>query len=313
MKSFAMVFPGQGSQSIGMLSNLYEEYSEIKNYFYQASSILKYDLWNLIKNGCKEELNKTWKTQPAILTASVAIYNLWIKKSGMFPKIMTGHSLGEYSALVCAKAIDFSQAIQLVELRGKLMQRAVSNRSTLMNVILGLKYEVVMKICKNISNNKIVEITNFNTPTQIVISGDKEAVEEASKKCKSIGAKKVITLQVSVPAHCTLMKLAKKSFFNFLKKINFKSPFIPVISSTDVTLHSSPKNICNSLLRNLYTPVQWVDCINLIKKKNIFNILEIGPGTILTNLIKKIENTIKVFSINSKSELITIIKKYKME
>lgn len=307
MKPFAMVFPGQGSQSIGMLDKFGIKYPEIKNYFDEASSILKYDLWKLIEKGPLKELNKTYKTQPAILVSSVSIYKTWIKKGGTLPNIMTGHSLGEYSALVCSKSLKFSDAIKLVELRGKIMQNSIPKETGSMKAIIGLDKNKILEICNNISIKNKVEISNFNAPKQIVISGYKEAVEKVGLICKKMKAL-VISLPISIPAHCALMKSAAKKFKYILNKISFQVPQIPVFNSVNLVFNNSSNQIIKYLVEQMYKPVLWDKCIQYIYKKNIFTFLEVGPGKILSKLIKQNLKSVITISINNENNLLKAIK-----
>lgn len=303
---FAMVFPGQGSQSVGMMSNFDLKEQEIKNTFNSASSILGYDLLQLIQNGPTTELNKTYITQPALLACSTAIYRLWIKNCDKKPKLIAGHSLGEYTALVCSGVIKFTEAIKLVELRGILMQESVPEGIGAMKVIIGLNNNLITQACKESSGDQVVNPVNFNSPEQVVISGHKEAVERATVICKKMGAKLILSLPISVPAHSILMKSASNKLNQALKKIKFKKPNIPIINNVDVKYLSDPYLIKKALVRQIYNPVLWVDVIKFITKK-INHLIEIGPGKILTKLSKKIVNNIKLNSINSQKNLLTII------
>ncbi|WMY97060.1 MAG: ACP S-malonyltransferase [Arsenophonus sp.] len=303
MSNFVMVFPGQGSQSIGMLSDLANKFTIVKETFNEASDVLGYNLWNLVQNGCKEKLNITWKTQPAILCASVAIFRLWQKKYGTIPQLMAGHSLGEYSALVCAEVIDFKSAIKLVELRGKLMQKSVPIGKGAMCAIIGLKDSLILSLCKKASEGEIVEIVNFNSPAQVVIGGEKNAVNRAAILCKTFGAKKIFPLPLTVPSHCQLLKEASKKLKKILQNIVFKKPKIDVINNVDVKIENSVEKIKDALVRQLYKPVRWVEIMNVIKKRRIKNLVEIGPGKILTGLSKRTLSTIHAIAINDTESL----------
>ncbi|MGP1930556.1 MAG: ACP S-malonyltransferase [Arsenophonus sp. ET-YP4-MAG3] len=307
MSNFAMIFPGQGSQFLGMLSDLAKEFIIIEETFSKSSNILGYDLWDLVQNGPKEELNKTWKTQPALLSASVAIFKVWKKKKGKMPKLMAGHSLGEYSALVCADVIDFKSAIKLVELRGKLMQESVQIGVGAMYVIIGLNNELVLTLCQQASQNQIVSIVNFNSPEQVVIAGEKSAIKRTVKLCKAAGAKYTLPLPISVPSHCILMKPAAKKLSQALEKIVFNKPNISIVNNVDVKIESSVDNIRCALVRQLYNPVRWTETIEFIAKQGVTQLLEIGPGKVLTNLTKHIVNTINSTSINNTASLITAL------
>lgn len=289
MESFAILFPGQGSQSIGMMSN-FQNNIEVKNIFNESSEILGYDLWKLIQYGTEKELNQTSKTQPALLASSVAIYRNWLKYNNKKPKIFAGHSLGEYTALVCSDVINFSDAIKLVELRGKFMQEVLllNNKKGSMKAIIGLNSELVIKACKEVNKiNQEVFAVNFNAPKQIIISGYEKAVEKASNLCKKMGAKLIVNLPVNIPAHSPLMKSAAKKLELELNKINFNKPNIPIVNNAYIKCEKKSKKIINALVKQMYYPVYWTKIIKFIKNKNINFFLEIGPGNVLTNLIKK--------------------------
>ncbi|MEG2830321.1 MAG: ACP S-malonyltransferase, partial [Edwardsiella sp. (in: enterobacteria)] len=255
MSTFAMVFPGQGSQTVGMLADLAAQYPVVEQTFAEASEALGYDLWSLVQQGPAEELNKTWQTQPALLTASVAIYRVWQQNHGKQPAMMAGHSLGEYSALVCAGVLDFTQAVRLVELRGKLMQQAVPAGTGAMYAIIGLDNDAIAAACAEAAQGQVVAPVNFNSPGQVVIAGEKEAVERAGAACKAAGAKRALPLPVSVPSHCALMKPAADQLAEALKAIDFHAPSCPVINNVDVTAASDADAIRDALVRQLYSPV----------------------------------------------------------
>ncbi|BAP58806.1 ACP S-malonyltransferase [Candidatus Tachikawaea gelatinosa] len=309
MKSFGMVFPGQGSQHIGMLSQLISKYPEVQETFDEASSILdNKDLWQLVQNGPREELNKTINTQPALLSASVAIFKI-LKKKKIIPQIMAGHSLGEYSALVCAKVLSFHNAIKLIKIRSELMENAVPKGTGLMMAIIGLEKKIVQKLClENKKKQEIVEISNFNSPYQIVISGNKESVKKTGIACKNIGAKHIVQLPISIPSHCSLMKPIAKKFSQYLKKVDFYPPKIPVINNVDVTIENDVNIIRKNLARQLYKPVRWIEIVQFITKKNIEKILEIGPKKVLNKLIVSITNSIETISINDYKSLSLVYK-----
>lgn len=303
MSKFAMVFPGQGSQSVGMIADLAEQSPLVKQIFAQASETLGYDLWNLVQHGPAEELNKTWQTQPALLTASVAIFRLWQQKNGKTPMVMAGHSLGEYSALVCAGVIDFNVALKLVELRGKLMQQAVPVGSGAMYAIIGLDNDAINKACTDAAQSQIVAPVNFNSPGQVVIAGSKEAVERAGEICKAAGAKRVLPLPVSVPSHCALMKPAAEKLALALQNVNFSTPQFPVINNVDVTAETAPEAIRDALVRQLYSPVRWVETVESMAGAGIEYLMEIGPGKVLTGLSKRIVSTLSAVAVNDTASL----------
>ena len=304
MKKFAMVFPGQGSQSVGMLAELAAEYPIVTKAFKQASDALGYDLWHLTQQGPTEELNKTWQTQPALLAASVAIYRVWQEKYPQFkPTAMAGHSLGEYSALVCAGALDFQEAIKLVALRGKLMQQAVPEGTGAMYAIIGLNNETIINACKQAEQGEVVSAVNFNSPGQVVIAGAKAAVERAAALCKAAGAKRALPLAVSVPSHCELMKPAAEQLANALAGIAINAPEIAVINNVDVRVESESTQICTALVRQLYSPVRWTETVEKMAQDGIEILVEIGPGKVLNGLTKRIIAELQAVSINDTTSL----------
>ncbi|MBQ0213830.1 ACP S-malonyltransferase [Proteus vulgaris] len=303
MTDFAMVFPGQGSQTVGMLAELAEQYPIVTETFAQASDVLGYSLWDLVQNGPEEELNKTWKTQPALLAASVAVWRIWQEKQGKMPQMMAGHSLGEYSALVCAGVIDFAAAIKLVELRGQLMQEAVPAGTGAMYAIIGLDNDAIAKACEEAAQGQVVSPVNFNSPGQVVIAGNKEAVERAGVLCKEAGAKRALPLAVSVPSHCALMKPAADKLAVALQEIEFKQPEIQVVNNVDVKAQTDANAIRDALVRQLYNPVRWTETVEFIAEKGITQLLEIGPGKVLTGLTKRISKEMNAAAVNDIASL----------
>ncbi|PHM75164.1 ACP S-malonyltransferase [Xenorhabdus kozodoii] len=309
MSDFAMVFPGQGSQSLGMLADLAAEFPLVEQTFAEASAVLGYDLWTLVQQGPVEELNKTWKTQPALLAASVAIWRIWQEKGGKTPSMMAGHSLGEYSALVCAGVIEFQQAIKLVELRGKLMQEAVPEGQGAMYAIIGLDNESIVRACEESAQGQVVSPVNFNSPGQVVIAGEKEAVERAGAACKAAGAKRALPLSVSVPSHCALMKSAAEQLAIALQDIVFNQPQFPVVNNVDVKVAQSADAIRDALVRQLYNPVRWTESVEYIAGLGVEQLLEIGPGKVLTGLTKRIVDTLSAVAVNDVSSLTVALNK----
>ncbi|AUY24909.1 ACP S-malonyltransferase [Mixta calida] len=303
MTQFAMVFPGQGSQTVGMLAELAAENPIIEATFKEASDALGYDLWQLTQQGPAEELNKTWQTQPALLAASVAIYRLWQQKGGQMPTMMAGHSLGEYSALVCAGVIDFADAIKLVELRGKLMQEAVPAGTGAMQAIIGLDDAAIQQACEEAAQGQVVSPVNFNSPGQVVIAGHKEAVERAGAACKAAGAKRALPLPVSVPSHCALMKPAAEKLAVALENITFNAPALPVVNNVDVKCETSPEAIRSALVRQLYSPVRWTESVEFMAAQGVTALLEVGPGKVLTGLTKRIVDTLTASAVNDSASL----------
>lgn len=309
MNTLVVVFPGQSSQRVGMLSSFASCYPSIKETFLEVSEVLGYNIWNLVQFGPVEELNKTYLAQPAILTASVAIWRIWKNQGGCIPKIMTGHSLGEYSALVCADSIDLSVAAKLVMMRGILMQEAVPYGCGAMSVIIGLSNNIVCKLCKLVSQEQIVAPACFNSSKNIVISGHKEAVDRVNFLCKRAGARHIFKLPISVPSHCSLMKPIVKKFREELEKIVIRVPSIPIINNTDVRITREPKIICDALIRQLYTPVRWNEIIQYLIHQKISKFVEIGPGKTLTNLMRNTgDHNICSLSVNDPASLIRAIK-----
>ncbi|QYM95497.1 ACP S-malonyltransferase [Dickeya ananatis] len=303
MTKFAMVFPGQGSQSVGMLAELAEQFPLIKEAFDEASSVLGYDLWQLSQQGPAEELNKTWQTQPALLTASVALWRVWQQQGGAQPTLMAGHSLGEYSALVCAGVLDFKQAVSLVELRGKLMQEAVPEGTGAMSAIIGLDNDAIATACAEAAQGQVVSPVNFNSPGQVVIAGNKEAVERAGAACKAAGAKRALPLPVSVPSHCALMEPAAHKLAQALEAVTFNAPQIPVVNNVDVRAESAPQAIRSALVRQLHNPVRWTECVEYIAAQGVSTLVEIGPGKVLTGLTKRIVDGLTATAINDPASL----------
>ncbi|OOF70951.1 ACP S-malonyltransferase [Rodentibacter caecimuris] len=299
MKKFAMVFPGQGSQTVGMLAELSTSFPIVEQTFNQASEVLGYDLWKLVQQGPAEELNKTWQTQPALLAASVAIYRVWQQQyPEAQPILMAGHSLGEYSALVCAGVINFQDAVKLVELRGKLMQQAVPEGSGAMYAIIGLDNDAIINACKQAEQGEVVSAVNFNSPGQVVIAGTKAAVERAAALCKEAGAKRALPLTVSVPSHCALMKPAADQLSEALGNISFHSPIMPVINNVDVEKAGKTSEILTALVRQLYSPVRWTETVEKMAQEGIEVLIEVGPGKVLTGLTSRIAKELKAVAVN---------------
>ncbi|MEZ8800117.1 ACP S-malonyltransferase [Vibrio splendidus] len=303
MSKFAIVFPGQGSQAIGMLADLGEQYDVVKKTFAEASEALGYDLWALVQDGPVENLNETFRTQPALLTASVAIWRVWQELGLEQPANLAGHSLGEYSALVCAGVIDFKEAIKLVELRGQLMQEAVPAGVGAMYAIIGLDDEAIAKACEEAAQDEVVSPVNFNSPGQVVIAGNKAAVERAGALCKEAGAKRALPLPVSVPSHCALMKPAADKLAVALETLEFNTPALPVINNVDVIAETDPEKIKSALVRQLYSPVRWTEGVQAMNEQGVEKLLELGPGKVLTGLTKRIVKTMTAAAVNDTASL----------
>ena len=295
--SFAAVFPGQGSQSIGMLGELAAAHPEVQQTFAEASQALGYDLWVLAQQGPEERLNATQQTQPALLAAGVAAWRTWKAVGGRDPSAMAGHSLGEYTALVCAGALDFKDAVKLVEFRGLAMQEAVPVGQGAMAAIIGLDDEAVRAACAEAAQGEVVEAVNFNAPGQVVIAGAKAAVERAGEACKARGAKRALPLPVSVPSHCALMKPAAERLAQKLAALDFKSPRIPVLHNVDVCAHADPDAIRAALKAQLHSPVRWVETVRKLAHDGMTKQMEFGPGKVLVGLAKRIDKTVECLPV----------------
>lgn len=309
MTQFAITFPGQGSQSVGMLAEMAAEYPVVKATFDEASKVLGYDLFELVMNGPAEELNKTWRTQPALLTSSVALWRVWQQLGGKTPSVMAGHSLGEYSALVCAGALAFTDAVKLVELRGLAMQDAVPAGVGAMSAIIGLENDVIAENCAKAAQDQVVEPVNFNSPGQVVIAGHKEAVERANVLMKESGAKRALPLPVSVPSHCALMKPAAEKLAAALADITVSAPVIPVINNVDVVAESEPAQIKEALVRQLFSPVRWTDTVASMAESGVELALEMGPGKVLSGLAKRIDKRVEGVAANDPASVQELVGK----
>ena len=294
--NFALVFPGQGSQSVGMLAELADAHPQVKATFQEASDALGYDLWRLIQDGPEDELGKTHITQPAMLTGGVAIWRLWQSQTDIMPAIMAGHSLGEYSALVAAGSLSLNDAVNLVADRGRFMQEAVPSGVGAMAAIIGLDDEQVIAVCKGAADDEVVTAVNFNSPGQVVIAGHAAAVERAVEGAKAAGAKRALMLPVSVPSHCSLMMPAAEQLAVRLAEITITAPVIPVLNNVDVKAESDPAAIRDALKRQLFCPVRWVDTINAIGKHGVSQLVECGPGKVLAGLNKRINKQMTAYT-----------------
>jgi [acyl-carrier-protein] S-malonyltransferase len=294
----AFVFPGQGSQSVSMLSE-FEENDIVKSTFEEASKALGYDLWQLIAKGPAEKLNQTNFTQPALLTASVALWRVWQAKSKIVPDVMAGHSLGEYSALVCAGVFSLADAVILVEKRGEFMQSCVPDGVGAMAAVIGLVDKDIINACEKAKDGQVVSAVNFNSPGQVVIAGHKEAVARAAELCKAAGAKRVLPLPVSVPSHCALMSDAAAKLETELEKVTFNTPKISVVNNVDVAKEATAAAIKLALVKQLYSPVRWSETINQLSADGIEKIVEVGPGKVLQGLNKRINKAITSVSLNT--------------
>lgn len=301
--TLAFVFPGQGSQSVGMLADMQPLNTIVHKTFAEASEILGYDLWQLVQNGPEAELNETRRTQPAMLTAGIAVWRLWQARGGPTPQYLAGHSLGEYSALVAAGALPFADAVKLVEQRGEFMQAAVPSGAGAMAAVLGLDDDAVAKACREAAGDQHVAPANFNAPGQVVIAGDTAAVERAVETAKAAGAKRAMTLPVSVPSHCELMRPAAERLAARLAEINIEAPAIPVIHNADVSTHDTAEAIRQALAAQLYQPVRWVETIQALKDRGVQRVVECGPGKVLAGLNKRIDRELETLALNDAAGL----------
>jgi len=292
MAKLAIVFPGQGSQSVGMIADLLENHQVVKDTLIEASDALDLDLTQLIVSGPVEKLNQTDKTQPALLATSVALFRLLQQESDIEIDFMAGHSLGEYSALVCAGVLNFSDALKLVKQRGEFMLQAVPEGTGAMAAILGLENQQVEQACAEAATTQVVAAVNYNSPGQLVIAGNKEAVERAIVLCKDAGAKRALPLPVSVPSHCALMQSAAEKLSKALSQIVFSTPEIAVINNVDVAIETSSDKISDALVRQLYNPVRWTETIQKLQAEGVDTVLECGPGKVLAGLSKRIDRSI---------------------
>lgn len=295
--SLAFVFPGQGSQSVGMLAALAETYPVVKQTYQEASDVLGYDLWKLVSEGSAEELNQTHITQPALLAAGIAVWRVWQEKGGAQPEILAGHSLGEYTALVAAGAISFVDGIALVAERGKYMQEAVPAGEGGMAAILGLDDDKVIALCEQAADGEVVSAVNFNSPGQVVIAGQAAAVDRAIELAKEAGAKRALKLSVSAPSHCALMQPAAERLAQKLASIDIQAPAIPVINNADVAMPVDADAIRDALVRQLHSPVRWVESVEKMSAKGVDRLVECGPGKVLVGLNKRIVKTMSAAAI----------------
>lgn len=302
--SIAFIFPGQGSQSVGMLAELATIYPQVHDTFAQASVVLGYDLWDLTQTGPEVELNQTHKTQPAMLAAGVAVWHVWQANHGTMPIMMAGHSLGEYTALVCAGALEFTDAVHLVAERGRYMQDAVPAGQGAMAAILGLEDAQVIQVCGDAACGEVVSAVNFNSPGQVVIAGTTAAVARAVELAKQAGAKRAMLLPVSVPSHCALMKPASEHLAALLDTIPLKLPKVPVLHNTDVQAYSDTQKIREALVRQLYSPVRWTETVRAIRSTGVKTLVECGPGKVLTGLNKRIERDMAILPVYDPGTLV---------
>ncbi len=301
--NLAFVFPGQGSQKIGMLAQLAAQSPIVEATFAEASAALGYDLWDMIQHGEQEQINLTERTQPMLLTSSVAIWRLWSDRNGPAPGQMAGHSLGEWSALVCAGAVDFVDAVKIVQSRGAFMQQAVPVGVGAMAAILGLEDQVIFDACDAARQGEVVDAVNFNAPGQVVIAGSAAAVDRAIDLCKKAGAKRAMALPVSAPFHTSLMKPAAEQLAELVSSTAFATPTIPVIHNVHAQTETDAERIKALMLEQIYKPVMWVDCITALKQGGASVFAECGPGRVLNGLTKRIDREITSFAMDDPASL----------
>ncbi len=311
MTDFALLFPGQGSQSVGMLQALADRYDRVRKTFEEAGEVLDTDLWKVVSEGPEEALNRTEITQPAVLTGAIAVWRIWQHLGGPAPARLAGHSLGEYSALVVAGALDFPTAVALVAERGRQMQAAVPEGVGAMAAILGLEDEVVTAICREVAEDQVVVPANHNSPGQIVIAGHAAAVERALHKCSEAGARRAVKLPVSVPSHSPLMQPAAEAMHRILADTEIGTPTIPVIHNCDVAVHEDADGIRNALVQQLTRPVRWTESVRTIRDAGIMDLAECGPGKVLCGLGRRIERQARWVALENADTLEETISNYK--
>lgn len=290
--NLAFVFPGQGSQKIGMLADLAATYPMVQELFAVASEVLGYDLWDLLQNGSQDDINMTERTQPLLLTASVACWKVWQQQGGVLPSMMSGHSLGEWSALVCGGVVTFEDAVRLVQQRGKFMQEAVPAGQGAMAAIIGLDDKAINAACAEASAIGVAAAVNFNSPGQVVIAGEADAIAKAMELCKAAGAKRALPLPVSAPFHTEMMRPAADRLAEQIQATEFTAPNVVVVHNVNGKAESDPEVIKALMIEQIYSPVMWVDCVRALSDAGVDRVIECGPGKVLTGLIKRIDRSI---------------------
>ena len=293
----AFTFPGQGSQSVGMLADLANEHPIVKDTYDAASSVLGYDLWSIVCNGPEEELNITERTQPAMLTGGIAAWRVWRECGGPAADVLAGHSLGEYAALVCANALTFDAAVEAVAARARFMQEAVPQGVGAIAAILGLDDESVIEVCSKACENQHVAAVNFNAPGQVAVAGHREAVDRAIELASAAGAKRAIRLPLSVPVHCDLMTPAAQRFRDTLADITFNTPDVPVVHNVNVTPRTDPADIREALVAQIHSPVQWTRTVEQFALLGVDTLLELGPGKVLSGLARRIDRSLSALPV----------------
>ncbi|HEY5995174.1 MAG TPA: ACP S-malonyltransferase [Gallionellaceae bacterium] len=302
MTKFAFVFPGQGSQSRGMM-DAYADFAVVRDTFTEASDVLKQDMWKLVAEGSDAELNSTINTQPVMLTAGVAVYRAWQSKNGPAPAMMAGHSLGEYTALVAAGALNFADALPLVRYRAECMQQAVPEGTGGIAAILGLDDDAVRAVCAEGAQGEVLEAVNYNSPGQVVIAGNRSAVERGMELAKAKGAKRALMLPMSVPSHCSLLRGAADKLRTRLEGVAVKAPAIPVLHNADVKSYADGAAIKDALVRQLYSPVRWVETVQHFGQQGITHNVECAPGKVLMGLNKRIDTNQQALALNDGAAL----------
>ncbi|MFA5679259.1 MAG: ACP S-malonyltransferase [Pseudomonas sp.] len=302
-QTLAFVFPGQGSQAVGMLAELAADHPQIGETFAEAADALGYDLWQLCQDGPEAELNRTDRTQPAILAASIALWSVWEANSSVRPAFVAGHSLGEYSALVVAGVLDFADALRLVERRGQLMQQAVPAGEGAMAAILGLTDEQIIQLCSEAAQGEVVSAVNFNAPGQVVVAGQAAAVQRAIEACKAAGAKRAIALPVSVPSHCALMKPAAEQLARDFEALSWHSPQLTLVQNVSARPAPELDTLRSQLVEQLYNPVRWVESIEYIAAQGVTDLVECGPGKVLSGLNKRCAKGVATHNLDSAAGL----------
>lgn len=309
-QNLAFVFPGQGSQKIGMLADLAANHPIVTQTFAEASQVLGYDLWDLVQNGAQDDINLTERTQPLLLTASVAVWRVWLEKNGVKPALLSGHSLGEWSALVCAGVVAFTDAVKLVQQRGKFMQEAVPAGQGAMFAIIGLDDALILEACKKAEQGEVVSAVNFNSPGQVVIAGTAAAVERAGVLCKEAGAKRALPLPVSAPFHTSLMRPAADRLAEQIAATEFKAPQIPVVHNVTAQTEADPQKIKALMIEQIYSAVRWVECVNTMSTAGITVTVECGPGKVLSGLNKRINAELTTLSIEKSEEVDNVLAQF---
>jgi [acyl-carrier-protein] S-malonyltransferase len=309
----AFVFPGQGSQKVGMLAAAHEQFQAVRDTFAEASETLGYDMWDLVQHGEQEALNLTETTQPVLLTSSVALWRAWREQAGPRPIIMAGHSLGEFSALVCAGALDFADTVQLVRQRGAFMQSAVPVGQGAMAAIIGLDDDAINAICADVARTDagVVAAVNFNSPGQVVIAGHTAAVEAAIVALKAAGAKRALPLPVSAPFHTQLMRPAGERLAEAIADVSIATPQIPVVHNVNAATESDPEQVRKLLVQQIYSPVQWTGCVQAIVAHGVSQVVECGPGKVLSGLNRRIDKSLQSYSLEDPEVLATTVAELK--